>query len=590
MNEPKFIFQFEHKGEIQPLYFGNPDEIIICTTFDEVIPAINKIQAAVKNGYYAGGFISYEAAPAFEQANIVNDKPKMPLLWFGLFKEPLSNTYTSNERKGKFRVSTWMPSITYDTYKENIQRIKDAICNGETYQVNYTMKLRAHFEGEPRSFYNFLNEKQNASYSAFLDIGRFKILSVSPELFFNWNNHKIITKPMKGTVKRGEFLQEDLDNANWLRNSSKNQAENLMIVDLLRNDLGQIAVPGTVKVPKLFEIEKYPTVFQMTSTVTAITRQDVQLVDILKSLFPCGSITGAPKINTMRYINLLEEEPREVYCGTVGLIKPSGDAIFNVAIRTVLIDEDSGIAEYSVGGGVTWDSTSDDEYSEALTKAALLTENSTTHFQLIETIRLENGNYLLLDEHLNRLLSSAKYFNFKVNQSEVQNKLTTLAKHYYRGIYRICLFISQKGEILVEAHPFDTLNKSQIYFSVAKEAVNSNERFLYHQTTNRSVYDLHKNQNKDVFDVLLWNEYGQLTQFTTGNVVAEIDGILWTPPEKCGLLAGVLRNSLIAQNKIKERILTLDDIPKVNKFYYLNSLQGMREINYTVIEKERVEI
>ena len=254
---------------------------------------------------------------------------------------------------------------------------------------------------------------------------------------------------MKGTVKRGASHEEDTANANWLYHSEKDRAENVMIVDLLRNDLGMIAESGTVTVDKLFEIEQYPTVHQMTSTISAQVSETTSLVDIFKALFPCGSITGAPKISTMKIIAELENEPREVYCGAIGYITPNKEAIFNVPIRTVLIDHHSGEAVYGVGGGITWDSTSEGEYHEILAKAKVL-EESPVEFELLESLLLDNGKYFLLEEHLNRMENSARYFGFDYDVNKVNKTLNDFSSKNNTGMVKVRLLLSKSGELVIE--------------------------------------------------------------------------------------------------------------------------------------------
>ncbi|MER2006432.1 MAG: aminodeoxychorismate synthase component I [Psychrobacillus sp.] len=370
LTEPLLYFQFSDAEEkIKPLYFTNPKEIIIAYEIMDVIPSIMKIQQYVDSGFFAAGYMSYEAAPAFDNSFKVNHKSKMPLIWFGIYDKPIEGELVE---KGEYKISAWEPTIKMQDYAEAFSEIKKNIEDGVTYQVNYTIRLQAQFEGDSLAYYQDLSKAQSSNYCAYINTKEYSILSASPELFFRINGNKIITRPMKGTVKRGSTDEEDLINIRWLASSEKNRSENLMIVDLLRNDLGRLANTGTVKVPKIFEIEEYPTVYQMTSTVTAELPSEIKFADIFKALFPCGSITGAPKISTMEIISKLEYAPREAYCGTIGFITPQKEAIFNVPIRTVIVENATGRAEYGVGGGITWDSTAEEEYNEILTKARFL--------------------------------------------------------------------------------------------------------------------------------------------------------------------------------------------------------------------------
>ena len=319
--EPLLSFEFaDANGKIKPFTFQKPVRVITAHKIEDVLPSFHLVQEAVENGYYAAGYLSYESAPAFDSAFKVKSGSSMPLLWFGIFTEPEHEHLSST---GEFTLSAWKPSTTMNAYNQAINYIKQCIESGDTYQTNYTIRLHSQFQGDGLAFFDRLKKAQASNYCAYLHTGEHSILSASPELFFHLNHGNITTRPMKGTVKRGASLEEDIANANWLYHSEKNRAENLMIVDLLRNDLGMIAQSGTVNVEKIFEIEQYPTVHQMTSTISAKVSDTTNLVDIFKALFPCGSITGAPKISTMNIIAELENEPREVYCGAIGYITPN---------------------------------------------------------------------------------------------------------------------------------------------------------------------------------------------------------------------------------------------------------------------------
>lgn len=560
--------------------FKNPIEIISVKKLQDVKPALRKVEEAVQRGFYAVGYVSYEAAPAFDPSFKVNDDAVMPLLWFGIYDcfEILKN----EDNRAHFDISSWTNTQSEDTYHDNIQQIHDAIARGETYQVNYTTRLRAQFQGDDYAFYKELCAAQQGDYHAFFRIEGHSILSASPELFFSRQGNQIVTRPMKGTVGRGLTLEDDKNQAEWLKISQKNRAENVMITDLLRNDLGMVAKTGTVSVPKLFDIEKYYTLYQMTSTITAEIEENTELEGIFSALFPCGSITGAPKISTMEIIANLEDTPREVYCGAIGVVEPNGSAIFSVAIRTVRIDHSTNTAEYGVGGGITWDSTAKNEYDEILTKALLLTERK-PNFKLLETIKLEDGHYFLLDEHMCRLTDSAQYFQFSFSKELVMDELQVLAKRHPIGIYKVRLLVTSEGEITVESSPLpetDTRTEAQDgkedvrIAALAVTPVSRNDRFLYHKTTHRQVYEKHKQAaTSEIFDVLLWNEDEELTEFTTGNLVVEIDGELLTPSQHCGLLTGTYRNYLIAANVIKESVIHVSDLYRASQLWYINSVR-----------------
>ncbi|MBP1948094.1 aminodeoxychorismate synthase component I [Virgibacillus litoralis] len=570
----RLTFNFtDHNEKKNPILFQDPLEIIETTCIEEVKPALEKIQKAIDSGFYAAGYLSYEAAPAFDNAYQVNSGSKMPLLWFGIFQESL---HEIENNKASYNVSEWKPTVSIEEYNSNIDRIKNQIKLGDTYQVNYTIRMESEFEGDATAYYNQLASAQTSDYSAYMDLGDFSILSASPELFFKMRNGKITTKPMKGTIGRGKSYSEDLKNAEWLFQSEKNRAENVMIVDLLRNDLGMIAKPGSVKVPRLYSIEKYPTVYQMTSTVTAEVKDGTRILDVFNVLFPCGSITGAPKVSTMKIISTLENSPREVYCGTMGYITPEQEAIFNVPIRTVMIDNRDGSAQYGVGGGITWDSTKQGEYEEILHKTKLLTRDK-CDFQLLETLGLRDREYIVLDYHLERLDNSAAYFNFQIDLAYVRKRLIKFAESITNGEYRVRLLVSADGEISIESNVPAVLDKP-VYVKLAPNPINKQDEFLYHKTTNRTVYE--KFDKTGLFDVLLWNEEREVTEFTIGNVVIELNDKLYTPPVECGLLAGTYRKYLLEEGIITERRIKLEEIHLCSKVWLINSVRKWVEVRF----------
>lgn len=560
-------------GQIQPLTFIKPVKIIETSVLEEVLPCLNEIQSELEKGYFAAGFLSYESAPAFQPGMKVNRNHKMPLLWFGIYSEPIKETIHSH---GSFKLSPWESTTTKGQYHSSIQEIKDAIEQGITYQTNFTIRLEADFEGDELAFYEKLKQGQASNYCAYLNIGKYRILSASPELFFHLDGNTLTTRPMKGTIKRGYTLEQDELKRSALFQSEKNRAENVMIVDLLRNDLGMVAETGSVVVKKLFEIETYPTLHQMTSTVSANLARNLDIIDIFKAIFPCGSITGAPKLTTMEMIAELEKSPREVYCGAIGFITPNKEAIFNVPIRTVIIDQERNKAIYGVGGGITWDSTSVDEYDEILTKASLLKEQP-PRFKLLESLLLEDGNYFLFEDHLQRLKDSAIYFNFQFNIDEINESLSLCALHYPLGHFKVRVMLAKQGEITVETQKLE-VTTTPIKIFLAEKPIERHNRFLYHKTTYRDMYTtFQESKPQDAFDVLLWNEDGELTEFTNGNIVIEIDGKLMTPPIESGLLGGTFRKSLIQTGQIHEKVITKKDLIKASRIWFINSVRKWLE-------------
>jgi para-aminobenzoate synthetase/4-amino-4-deoxychorismate lyase len=557
-------------------FFTNPVEIVSAHSHAEVRPALGRVERAAAQGLYAVGFVAYEAAPAFDRAlSVRRHSDDLPLLWFGLFERLSELEHTG----GEFRVSDWTPSITRAEYERNVEAAREAIARGDTYQVNYTFRLRARFEGDDFAFYERLRAAQRTRFGAYVNAGRFRVLSASPELFFRRSGRRVETRPMKGTATRGRWREEDAAAAGRLKASEKERAENLMIVDLLRNDLGRVAEVGTVKVEELFRVERYPTVLQMTSAVAARLREGVTLEELFAALFPCGSVTGAPKVSTSRFIAALEDSPRGVYCGAVGFVAPGRDAVFNVAIRTVVVDTETGEAVYGVGGGVTWDSTPGGEYAEALAKAKLLTEDA-PDFELLETMRLDESGYRLLEEHLARLEASAEYFDIPANVAEVREALARHAAEHDGAPRRVRLLVSQDGRARVESAPLLEFPPGPLRVALALSPVKKSDRFLCHKTTRRGQYEARRAEVPGVSDVLLWNEAGELTEFTNGNVVVELEGKRWTPPRECGLLAGTFRAELLRGGEVAERVLSKDDLARASRVWFVNGVRGRVEVSF----------
>ncbi|MDI3328354.1 MAG: aminodeoxychorismate synthase component I [Alicyclobacillaceae bacterium] len=569
---PLLVFDFSNAAGLPVrLVFANPVQVVTAFRSDDVRFALAEVERGVEKGLFAGGYIAYEAAPAFDPSLSVKSGNRLPLLWFGLFREPAKGGLPETE--GHFSLSGWKAEVDESRYRRDIETIRAAIARGETYQVNYTIRLFGRVEGDDWALYQSLVRTHRPPYAAYLRLGRHRILSASPELFFRMEGDSITVRPMKGTAPRGRWVEEDDRLRSHLRQSDKNRAENVMIVDLLRNDLGKIAQTGSVRVRSLFDVESYPTVFQMTSTLEAKLRPDLSVSDVLDALFPSGSVTGAPKVRTMKWIAELEDSPREVYCGTIGLIAPGRRAVFNVAIRTLILDHLTKEAVYGTGAGITWDSTAEGEFRETLEKARIVTEPF-PDFKLLETIRLDAGGYVLLDRHLQRLMESARYFGFPLDAEKVQNTLEEHARRYPGQRRRVRLTAAQDGEIRVDSAPLTDAPDGPVPVALADRPVSSSDRFLYHKTTRRDPHDAARARRPDVFDVLLWNEREEATEFTIGNLVAEIDGEKKTPPLECGLLAGTFRNHLLEQGVIAEGRITLRDLRKASRLWLINSVRG----------------
>jgi para-aminobenzoate synthetase/4-amino-4-deoxychorismate lyase len=469
------------------------------------------------------------------------------------------------------KIGRWHPTLTRGEYARALCAIHEAIGAGEVYQVNYTFRLRAPFSGDLLPLFWQLYERQPVPYAAYLDTGAHAIASLSPELFFALDGERITTRPMKGTAPRGLTPADDLQQAERLTRCPKNRAENLMIVDMARNDLGRIARIGSVRVPRLFEAERYATLWQMTSTVVACT--DAPLPEIFRALFPAASITGAPKIRATHVIHALERAPRGVYTGAIGVVLPDRHAQFNVAIRTLHYDKVAAQLTFGVGSGIVWDSEQVAEYEECLTKAQVLFAPRPA-FELLETLLWRRGRgYFLLEAHLKRLRDSADYFGFAVDADAVRHQLLTVAERFTAPRYRVRLRVNRYGEAQVEYAPLSP-ERRVWRVALAHEPVNPREVFLYHKTTHRQVYERARAAHPDCNDVILWNTRGEITESTLANVVVRVDGRYYTPPVACGLLAGVYREHLLQRGLLRERVLTPDDLRRAEAVYLINSVRG----------------
>jgi para-aminobenzoate synthetase/4-amino-4-deoxychorismate lyase len=560
----------------QWLHFESPYQIIKATQPDEIIPALKSIESLVDtHRWHAAGFIGYEASGAFDRALCTHPAGDFPLLWFGLYPQPEEFSLPTPNFK-VFSLGEVVPSVQQSEYEDAIRRIKEYISSGDTYQVNYTLRLRFPFSGDAWHLFLAMVRAQPSGYSAWVDTGRYVVCSASPELFFRLDGNQLTCKPMKGTVRRGRTLDEDNFLAEWLQSSEKNRAENLMIVDMIRNDLGRIADIGSVNVPRLFEVERHPTLWQMTSTVTACCNQS--FVKILEALFPCASITGAPKIRTTHIITELEPNPRHLYTGSIGFISPDRFMQFNVAIRTAIVDRNTGQAEYGAGGGIVSDSDCRDEYKEALLKARVLTEQQ-ADFSLLETLRwTPEEAYFLLDYHLRRLANSAIYFDYPADLDRVRSQLFHRVADFCGKPQRVRLLVNRSGDIDIQAAPLSaTASASPLRIKIAADPINSAETFLYHKTTHRRIYEDAQRSCPDCDDVLLWNERGEITESCIANIVVEINGQRLTPPVNSGLLAGTFRAWLLDQGKIRERTVRIDDLARNSKIYLINSVRKWQE-------------
>lgn len=561
--------------------FREPTAIIEAATVDEVAGCLAEVDRAVRvDGLYAAGFVTYEAAAAFGLPVRPRGSGALPLVCFGIFSPQCVDMERGLPPGGTYQTGEWQPSIDHATYARAIGHIKALIEAGQTYQINFTFRLTTDFAGEPLALLRDLDASQDGPWGAYVDDGRHAICSASPELFFRVTGDQIECRPMKGTAPRGLWARADRAHADRLRSSPKNRAENVMVVDMARNDLGRIARTGSVEATSLFEVERYPLQWQMTSTVRA--RTGAALPVLLEALFPSGSVTGAPKHRSMTIISELEAEARGIYTGAIGYLSPQGSQHFNVAIRTVTIDREAARAEFGVGSGIVWDSVEEDEYEECRLKASILLERPRfsyatgrrPDFRLLETIGWtpEEG-FALRERHMERLRESAACFRFECDIPAVQALLDN-AVGDLAGPSKVRVLVSQDGAIVCEGIDVGPLPRVPVRVSLAAEPVDTADVFLYHKTTRRDVYERARASRIEADAVLLWNREGEITEATEANIVVELGGDRVTPPVECGLLPGTLRAELLAAGAIIERRVRVDELQSATALWLINSVRG----------------
>ncbi|WP_245409413.1 aminodeoxychorismate synthase component I [Methyloceanibacter sp. wino2] len=470
-------------------------------------------------------------------------------------------------------------SWTREEYGRAFRTVQDYIAAGDVYQINLTQKYLFDFEGDPTALYAALRRRQLVAYGALIETPDLAVLSLSPELFFRRENQQLSTRPMKGTAPRGRTPREDARLKTWLAMDEKQRAENLMIVDLLRNDLARVSRIGSVEVTDLFTVETYRTVHQMTSGITSELRSDMELADMLGALFPCGSITGAPKVRAMEIIREVEKEPRGIYTGAIGTIAPSGECQFNVAIRTAVLSDGRG--EMGIGGGIVADSKEDSEHAECLLKAQFLTESGGP-FELIETLRWQSERgYHLLERHLLRLQASAAHFGYRYDRNTVVAALEAEADKITSPVAMVRLLLFEDGTVQVSSREIELPTKDTVWrFVISDQRVDETDPFFYHKTTRRQFYDGEMERQKDLTgcdEVVFLNKRGELTEGTRTNLFVERDGRLFTPALRCGLLPGTLREELLdlPRAAASEAVLTEADLKQADRVYLGNSVRGL---------------
>ena len=565
----KTVIDFRALGE--RYIFTQPIKELKTRDLAEVADLLAQVESYQEQGYYVVGYVSYEAAPVFEEKLAVHKTPLLGeyLLYFTVHDSvetsPIPLTYDEFDLP-----SNWQEVTSAEDYEKAIAQIHHHLRQGDTYQVNYTVQLKQDLSANPFAIYNRMVVEQEAGYNAYVEHDEMAVISMSPELFFEQNGRELITRPMKGTTQRGITDQEDLEQASWLEQDPKNRSENMMIVDLLRNDMNRISEVGSEHVERLCQVEQYSTVWQMTSTIKSRLREDVDLVEIFRSLFPCGSITGAPKIATMEIIKNLEPQPRGVYCGTIGLLLPHGRRIFNVAIRTIQLHK--GKAIYGVGGGITWDSTWESEYREVHQKAAVLYRKQ-ARFQLFTTGKISQKNLLFEEQHLERLRKASRYFAFPFEAEDLKQKIEEECQACDANQdYRLRISLSKSGEIKLSRQALIPLSPSFCQSKLYLQEVNLQQAFTYFKTSHRPHLSLGEQE------IIYHNKSGELLETSIGNLVLKIAGKLYTPPIRLGILPGIYRQYLLETGQVEEKVLTLADLAQAEAIYGCNVVRGLYEL------------
>jgi para-aminobenzoate synthetase / 4-amino-4-deoxychorismate lyase len=564
----------------------------------QVRDVLSRAEREAAAGRWVAGFVAYEAAPALDPALAVREPDAsspfaaLPLAWFGVFagREAVASpaavqdgVATGDADGGDgTRAPTWSASVPREAYVAAVERIRELIAAGRTYQVNHTLRMRTTLGSDLDRAYADLVLAQRGGFGADLHAGRFRILSASPELFFRWDGDRIVTRPMKGTAARGRWPAEDRAAAGRLRDSAKDRAENAMIVDLVRNDLGRVAVPGSVVAEPLFELERYETVWQMTSTIAAEVPGRTSLLDLFRALFPSGSVTGAPKVASMAAIARLEDSPRGVYTGAIGLLAPPGAgeprAAFSVAIRTIVADTETRSAEFGVGAGITFGSNGDAEFDEVQAKSRVLAERRPA-FDLFETLAwLPDDGYRHLEQHISRIGDSAAYFGFAFDEEAARTELGKIAADA-AGPARVRLTLARDGAIVASTRPLaaNVGGRARVAI-VAESPVDPDDVFLFHKTTRRASYERRRALRPDADDVLLVNTAGRVTESTIANLAVRLDGSWWTPPLSDGLLPGIYRRILVADGTLRERSVSVEDVRAAEALELVSSVRGRRPV------------
>lgn len=559
------------------LLYRRPWAIVDAYQPDDVLPALERVRSSLAAGQHAAGWLSYEAGHAMEPKLACNARAgsTLPLLWFGLFEQAESLTGEDVADLLREPAGAWIgaprPHISRADYDQAHGRVQALIAAGDIYQANLSFRADVPVQGDPLAIYARLRRSSLAGWGGIVHDGSNWLLSLSPELFFRSDAGHVQARPMKGTSERGHDPAEDAALAAALAADPKQRAENLMIVDLIRNDLSRVAVPGSVVTPVLFEVEHYPSVHQMVSSVEADLAPGRDTIDLLKALYPCGSVTGAPKVRAMEVITEVEPDTRGPYTGAIGMFGPEGVAAFNVAIRTLVLEGGRREASIGLGSAVVADSTASGEWQECLAKGAFLTMDRPA-FDLVETMRFDPDEGIVrLEDHIARLGASAKAFDFAFDRHALRNELHA-ATFRLTTSSRVRLLLGRSGATAIEVRPLPATSAEPVPVRVVPLPVDPSDFRLRHKTTDRSFYDGAR-AKAGMFEVIFERPDGLLTEGSFTNLFVPRGDKLLTPPLDLGLLPGIHRTMLIAQGEAVEAVLRVEDL--AGEFYLANDLRGL---------------
>lgn len=578
----------------QNLLFTDLVEEIIANAEDEIPAALDKIEQCRQQGLYLCGYLAYEAGYYFIDKQIKRtkeDHTEQALIHLIAFKSmqtldrsTIDNAFSAIKQDPQSQLCAhgFKLSVTENKYLDAIKKIKNYIKAGDTYQINYTIKFKFRLRGTANALYQALRQTQPVEFGAFLNFPKLKIVSLSPELFVTKKDDTLMSKPMKGTAKRGLNETEDEFIVDFLKNDPKTLSENVMIVDLIRNDFGRICKTGSVVVKNLFEVQTFKTIHQMISTVKGKLKSNISFGDLLKGLFPCGSITGAPKIRTMEIINDLEAESRGVYTGAIGYILPNNDFYFNVPIRTIVMNKRNQ-CEMGIGSGIIYESNAKAEFEECILKADFLT-NLNNNFYLIETFKYDvnKKQFNHLAEHMYRLDDSAGYFGFKLKQFVIDERLdeikAELKDKTENHKVRLCAY--QNGDVDISYEAIPKSDDSEKIVTIGEQKISSRSIFQYHKTSRREVYidEFTKAKKAGFYDAIILNEHNEVAEGCIHNLFIRKDGQLITPPIKAGVLHGIYRQKMIESENVIEKRITLDDLKNADEILLSNSVRGLVKV------------